>query len=49
MKIFYGMCFNSLISVDFSTLKCFIIASPGFVKDEFLKFIKEKSMSNEYS
>ena len=42
MKIFFDLCYDEFIKVDFSKIKCFILASPGFVKDEFYKHIKEK-------
>ena len=40
--------------LDFEVVKCLIIASPGYVKDEFLKFAfneceKDKHSANEYS
>jgi len=30
-----------ILDIDFSKIKCLIIASPGFVKDEFYKYIAE--------
>ena len=42
------MCFEVLIKIDFELIKCLIIASPGFVKDDFFKFIKENFQKVEY-
>ena len=32
--------------LDFSVIKCLIVASPGYVKDEFLKFAVKECESN---
>lgn len=48
MQKFYHKCFDAFLTVDFEQIQCFIIASPGFIKDEFLNFIKEKALSQEY-
>jgi len=41
MNEFFMMCFQAL-EVDqlIESVKCLIIASPGFVKDDFLQFLK---------
>jgi protein pelota len=49
LKDFYDLCFQRIINVDFSKIKCFIIASPGFIKDEFYEYIKEMSKKEEYT
>ena len=47
---FFEMCFQALMSsVDFQKIKCLILASPGFVKDDFLAYIKENSQREEYA
>jgi protein pelota len=37
---FYEECLKGLLSMDHDRLKCIIIGSPGFVKDNFYEFIK---------
>jgi len=41
LNIFFKNCFDIMIKIDFEKIKCLIIASPGFVKDYFYKFIRE--------
>jgi protein pelota len=41
MEKFYEQTFAALITLDFEKLKCIIIASPGFVKDQFMEYVKE--------
>jgi len=41
MNKFFQLCLDSLMTIDFNVIKCCILASPGFVKDEFFEFIKE--------
>lgn len=49
LKEFYELCFQKIINVDFSKIKCFVIASPGFFKDEFYEHVKEMSKKEEYN
>lgn len=44
MTNFFQSCFDALISIDYTEVKCVIIASPGFVKDEFFKFIQDQML-----
>lgn len=43
MQKFYQQCFEAILDIDFSKIKALIIGSPGFVKDNFYNYIKEKS------
>eukprot|EP00924_Labyrinthula_sp_SR-Ha-C_P009086 maker-scaffold_2-snap-gene-12.5-mRNA-1 protein AED:0.23 eAED:0.26 QI:0/0/0/0.5/1/1/2/0/425 len=46
LQKFYISTLMALINnVDLTTLNCLIIASPGFVKDDFFKFIREESFN----
>lgn len=42
---FFESCFEAFIQIDFDKIKCVVIASPGFVKDEFWKYV-EKQLVN---
>lgn len=48
MKQFFELCFVTLMNVDFEKIKGFIIASPGYVKDQFFEYIKEMSEKEEF-
>jgi len=43
VKEFFKLCFDALLTVDLEAIKGIIIASPGYVKDEFFKYVKEES------
>jgi len=49
LKQFFELCFVALLSVDFEKIKGFIIASPGYVKDQFFEYIKEMCQKEEFS
>lgn len=36
---FFESCFEYLMTIDFNKIKCLVLASPGYVKDDFYKFI----------
>eukprot|EP00828_Plagiopyla_frontata_P015831 TRINITY_DN2053_c0_g1_i1.p1 TRINITY_DN2053_c0_g1~~TRINITY_DN2053_c0_g1_i1.p1 ORF type:complete len:211 (-),score=23.23 TRINITY_DN2053_c0_g1_i1:176-808(-) len=46
---FFELCFNELLKVDFEKVKAVVIASPGFVKDEFFEIVQQKFQKEEYS
>ena len=48
MRQFFEICFVALMTVDLEKIKGFIIASPGFVKDQFFEYIKEMSEKEEF-
>jgi protein pelota len=37
---FFQECYNAVSSLDFARIKCLVIASPGFLNDQFLRHIK---------
>jgi protein pelota len=37
---FFNECYVAIKSLDFQRIKCFVIASPGFLNDQLLKYIK---------
>ena len=39
---FFMDCYRAIRSVDFSQIKCFIIASPGFINQQLFKFVNEQ-------
>jgi protein pelota len=39
---FYDLCFTAIKSVDFSKIKCFIVASPGYIKEGFKDYVKKQ-------
>lgn len=42
LQSFYDTCSNAILSnVGFESLKCFIIASPGFIREQMLENLKE--------
>ena len=44
---FFGYVLDSILkNVNFDVVKCFVIGSPGFVKDQFSTFINEKISGN---
>jgi len=49
MRAFFKLCFDQLLTVNFQQIKCLIIASPGFVKDDFLKYIRAESQSEQFA
>lgn len=49
MQKFFKLCFDALLDVDFSKIKALIIGSPGFVKDDFNAYLKEKAQDQEFS
>lgn len=48
LRQFFELCFVQLVSVDLEKIKGFIIASPGYVKDQFFEYIKEMSEKEEF-
>lgn len=48
LKQFFELCFVALTGVDFEKIKGFIIASPGYVKDQFFEYIKEMCQKEEF-
>lgn len=40
---FFDECYKGIRTIDYSKIKCMIIASPGFVNEQFLKYVKEAS------
>lgn len=47
MEIFFGYVLDSIIqNINFDIVKCLVIGSPGFVKDEFSTFVNEKLSGN---
>jgi len=50
MQGFYENILQAIInSIDFNVIKAFVIASPGFVNQNFFKFLNEMSEKQEYS
>merc|ERR1711862_16063 len=47
MKFFEGVYQALLRHVDFTKIKCVLLASPGFVKDDFFKYIVRESVRKE--
>lgn len=37
---FFQECYNIIATLNFERIKCFVIASPGFLNDQLLRFIK---------
>jgi protein pelota len=37
---FFNECYLAVKSLDFDKVKCLVIASPGFVNEQFMKYIK---------
>jgi len=37
---FFQECYATICSLDFSRIKCFVIASPGFLNDQLLRYVK---------
>ncbi len=37
---FFEECWNGIKSVDFTEIKCFVLASPGFINEQFFKYMK---------
>ena len=37
---FFQECYAAICSLDFSRIKCFVIASPGFLNDQLLRYVK---------
>jgi protein pelota len=37
---FFNECYLAVKSLNFERIKCLVIASPGFVNDQFLRYIK---------
>ena len=45
---FYEAVYRAILQhIDFSRIKCLIIASPGFVKDDFWKYVLEESVRRD--
>ena len=36
---FFLDCYRAIRSVDFNQIKCFVIASPGFINEQLFKFV----------
>jgi len=50
MQGFFENILQAIInSIDFNVIKAFVIASPGFVNQNFFKFLNEMSEKQEYS
>ncbi len=50
MNAFFENILQAIInSIDFNVIKAFVIASPGFVNQNFFKFLNEMSEKQEYS
>ena len=39
---FFMDCYRAIKSIDMSQMKCFVIASPGFLNEQLLKFIGDQ-------
>ncbi len=37
---FFQECYMAICTLDFERIKCFVIASPGFVNDQLLRYVK---------
>ena len=37
---FFQECYQIIKTLDFQRIKCFVIASPGFINDQLLRYIK---------
>jgi protein pelota len=37
---FLHECYLAITTLDFERIKCFVIASPGFINDQLLRYIK---------
>ena len=37
---FFQECYQIIKTLDFARIKCFVIASPGFINDQLLRYIK---------
>lgn len=37
---FFQECYAIIRTLDFNRIKCFVIASPGFINDQLLRYIK---------
>jgi len=45
---FYEQCYQAILKfIDFAAIKCFIIASPGLVKDDFLNYMMKQGEKME--
>lgn len=45
---FYDAVYRAILQhIDFSKVKCVLLASPGFVKDDFFKYLREESVRRE--
>ena len=45
---FYGAVYQAALRhVDFSKVKCLLLASPGFVKDDFNKYLQTESVRRD--
>ena len=40
---FFLDCYRAIRSIDMSQMKCFVIASPGFINEQLLKYINEQT------
>jgi protein pelota len=40
---FFEECYRGIKSINYEKIKCMIVASPGFVNEQFLKYVKEES------
>ncbi len=38
LQSFFLACYRALRSIELSNIKCFIIASPGFINEQFMKY-----------
>ena len=48
VKKFFEAVYRAILQyVDFSKIKCLVIASPGFVKDDFWKYLSEESVRRD--
>lgn len=46
LEKFFDQCFQALLTINYEETKCIIIASPGFVKENF-KLYCEKMVDKE--
>jgi protein pelota len=42
---FFLDCYRAIRTIDITPMKCFVIASPGFLNDQFFRYIQEQSQS----
>ncbi|KAL4435560.1 hypothetical protein ABPG74_020336 [Tetrahymena malaccensis] len=42
MEKFFETCFEYLMTMNYDQIKCLVLASPGYVKDDFYKYIQDQ-------